>query len=158
MVADSIHVLVGIALVALVRRTDDATPYLVAALVSAIPDIDMFLFAYVIRGPSAPLFAHRGITHSLFAAVVVVALAALVGQWRVAALAYGSHLASDLVTGQVMLFAPFTTSMYGVEFGWYVINAIVGGLAIAVVLGTILTFSFPEAVSRVRGRASFPSF
>lgn len=157
MVADSVHVLVGVALVALVCRTDDAVPYLVAALVTAAPDIDVFLFTFVVRGPSAPLFGHRGITHSLFAAAVVVALFAPLGQWRVAAMGYGSHLLLDCLTGEVMLLAPAVTDVYGVAFEWYLMNAVMGGLAIVVVAGAVVAFSRPDAVARARRRAHLPS-
>ncbi len=157
MVADSVHILVGVALVALVRRTDDAVPYLVAALAAAVPDADVFLFTFVVRGPSAPLFAHRGITHSLFAAAVVVALFAPLGQWRVAALGYGSHLLFDCLTGEAMVLAPVVVETYGVALGWYLVNALVGGLSIAVIAGTVVAFSRPEAVALVRRRAHLPS-
>lgn len=156
MVADSVHILVGVALVVLVNRTDDAVPYLVAALTAAVPDVDVFLFTFVFPGASAPVFAHRGITHSLLAAAVVVALFAPLGQWRAAALGYGSHLAADCLTGRAMLLAPATADAYGVVFGWYVASAVVGAAAIAVILGAVVAFSRPEAVAAVRHRARLP--
>lgn len=157
MVADSVHVLVGVALVTLVYRTDDAVPYLAATLVAAFPDVDLFLFAFLVRGPSAPVFAHRGITHSLFAAAVVVALFVPVGQWRVAAMCYGSHLLLDCLTGEAMLLAPVVTDTYGVALNWYLVNAAVGGLSIAVVVGAVVAFARPDAVARVRRRVDHPS-
>ena len=157
MVADSVHILVGVALVALVNRTDDAVPYLVAALAAAVPDVDMFLFTFVFRGASAPVFAHRGITHSLLAAAVVVALFAPLGQWRAAALGYGSHLVADYLTGRVMLLAPATTDTYGAAFGWYSMSALLGGVSIVVVLVAAVAFSRPDAVALVRRHAHLPT-
>ena len=156
MVADSVHILVGVALVVVVNRTDDAVPYLVAALAAAVPDIDVFLFTFVLPGASAPVFAHRGITHSLLAAAVVVALFAPLGQWRAAALGYGSHLAADCLTGRVMLLAPATTDAYGVAFGWYAATALLGAVAIAVVFVAVVAFSRPDAVAVVRRHARLP--
>ena len=156
MVADSVHILVGVALVALVNRTDDAVPYLVAALTAAVPDVDLFLFTFVLPEASAPVFAHRGITHSLLVAVVVVTLFAPLGEWRAAALGYGSHLVADYLTGQVMLLAPASTDTYGVAFGWYTLSAVLGGAAIAVVLVTVVAFSRPDAVALVRRHVRLP--
>ena len=157
MVADSVHILVGVALVALVNRTDDAVPYLVAALTAAVPDVDLFLFTFVFPGASAPVFAHRGITHSLLVAAVAVALFAPLGEWRAAALGYGSHLVADYFTGRVMLLAPVSTDTYGVAFGWYSLSALLGGVAIAVVFGAVVAFSRPDAVAVVRRHAHLPT-
>lgn len=137
MVADSIHILFGMALVAVLVRARRPEPYLVAALAAALPDIDIFLFEPLVSNGavSNAVLAHRGFTHSLFAFATFVLAAWAIGQWLPAAIAYGSHLFADSVTGGVMLFAPVSTELYGFSFDWILSNVFVGVASVLFLAG-----------------------
>lgn len=135
MVADGVHVLLAVALVMVVLRTDRAEPYLVAILAGSVPDLDRYLFTpFLYSGHlSGPVWTHRGITHSLFAFALVVGAAWTVGHWRPAVLGYGSHLATDFVTGGIRLFAPLSIELHGLYYDWMLGNVVVGSLSVLVV-------------------------
>lgn len=139
MVADSIHILFGMALVAVIMRTRRPEPYIVAALAAALPDIDIFLLEPLLHHDivSSIFWAHRGLTHSIVALAVFVLAAWLVGQWRPAAIGYGSHLVADAVTGGAMLFAPFSAQQYGFQFDWMIGNVAVGLASILLLVGWV---------------------
>ncbi|WP_132057967.1 metal-dependent hydrolase [Halorussus amylolyticus] len=137
MVADGIHILLGVALVMILLRTQQVEPYLVVVPCGGLPDLDRYLFAPLLyRGyVTGALWTHRGITHSLFAMGLVVLLAASVGQWRAAAIGYGSHLLADIATGGVRLLAPFDRTPYGLYYDWMLGNLVAGTFAVFVVGG-----------------------
>lgn len=136
MVADGVHVLLGVSLVVAVLRTRRAEPYLVAILAASVPDLDKYLFTpFVYAGYlSGPLWTHRGITHSLLALLLFVGAAYRVGHWRAAVLGYGSHLVADYLTGGIRLFAPFTVRLYGLYYDWMLGNVVAGSFAVVVTL------------------------
>ena len=147
MVADAVHLLLGLALVALLYRTRSVGPYLVATVGAAFPDIDIFLFHLLLPGLHGPLWAHRGITHSIFAAAAFTALATTVGHPGAAAIGYFSHLAMDSVSGGVRLLAPVDAELYGISLGWYVTNGIVGAFALTVILSAIVALNYDAGPS-----------
>ena len=144
MVADGVHIMCGLALVLLITRSRDVEPYLVAALAAEVPDVDVFLFHFVVRDLRGLMWAHRGITHSLAAAAAFVLLASLVAQWRAAAVGYLSHLSLDLLTGGVLLLAPLDTAVYGVSTDWYLLNGVVGFLSVAIIVGGLAYFTYGD--------------
>ena len=56
-----------------------------------------------------------------------------------------------------MLLAPAVTDTYGVAFGWYLVNVLVGGFSVAVIVGAVVAFSCPDAVALMRRRAPLPT-
>lgn len=136
MVADGVHILLAVALVIVVLRTDRAEPYLIAILAAGIPDLDRYLFTPLLYSGylTGPVWTHRGITHSLVAFLLFVAIARSVGHWRAAALGYGSHLVADYFTGSIRLFAPFSPRPYGLYYDWMLGNVVAGSFAVVVVL------------------------
>ncbi|USZ69387.1 metal-dependent hydrolase [Halorussus salilacus] len=157
MVADGIHILLGVAMVMVLLRTDRVEPYLVAMLCGALPDLDRYVFVpFVYRGYlSGTMWTHRGITHSLVALGVVVVLAASIGQWRAAAIAYGSHLLADIVTGSVRLFAPFDLTPYGLHYDWMtgtLVAGVVSSLVVGVGLVSMVSDEYPRTPVEVRRR------
>jgi inner membrane protein len=160
MVADGIHVMLGVALAVLLLRTDRVEPYLIAMLTAGIPDMDWYLFTHLphSRYLSGPMWAHRGITHSLVALVLFVGLAYGVGYWRPAAIGYGSHLVADLLTGGIQLLAPVSTDLYGLYYDWTLGSMVAGGFAVVVLLSRIGVAAYgerprteEEPSARVRG-------
>lgn len=138
MVADGIHILVAIALVMVLLRTDRAEPYLVGVLAAALPDLDRYLFTPLVYEGylSGPMWTHRGITHSLFAFAVLTGLGYAIGYWRPAAIGHGSHLLADFWTGGIRVFAPFDLRIHGLYYDWMLGNVILGSFAsIVVVVG-----------------------
>ncbi|MFT4890774.1 MAG: inner membrane protein [Halobacteriales archaeon] len=135
MVADGIHILLSIALVMVLLRTDRVEPYLVGILTAALPDLDRYLFTPLIYEGylSGAMWSHRGITHSLFAFALLVGLGYAVGYWRPAAIGHGSHLLADFWTGGIRLFAPFNLRLHGLYYDWMLGNVIVGSFASIVV-------------------------
>ncbi|QLK26935.1 metal-dependent hydrolase [Natrinema zhouii] len=144
MVATGVHILVGLALVVLVVRSDRPEPYLVAALAAAVPDIDTFVFRPLIElgYVSSLLWSHRGLTHSLLGGVVIVALLSPFGPWRAAAVGFGSHVVLDTLSGGVRLFAPVDQTLYGISLDWLLLNAITSVLAITMILGGLLDMKY----------------
>ncbi|SER83336.1 metal-dependent hydrolase [Natrinema salaciae] len=140
MVATGVHILLGLALVAIVGRTGRAAPYLVAALAATVPDIDTFVFRPLVEFGyvGGVLWSHRALTHSLFAGLVVIALCAYVGPWWAAAVGFGSHVAMDLLSGGVRLFAPIDGTMYGLSLDWLMLNMLVSAFAVTVILGGLI--------------------
>jgi len=143
MVADGVHIVLGVAVVVAAMRPRDPEPYVVAVLATAIPDLDKFvlpplLYSGVVSGPA---WTHRGVTHSLFAIVLFVALAALVGQWRPALLAFGSHVVADAATGGVRFFAPVSIRTYGFHYDWIWSNLVAGGAAVVVLVGWLFVLA-----------------
>jgi len=120
------HAIVGAALWPLFR--DEGAPkntWLVGAGLAALPDIDVLAFRFGVA--YGDLFGHRGITHSLLAAVVIGTLAALAyargpsaSRFRLRLAAYfvvamASHGILDAMTTGglgVAFFAPFDNSRY----------------------------------------------
>lgn len=135
MVADGVHILLAIALVMVLLRTDRLEPYLVAILAAGLPDLDRYLFTpFLYTGYlSGPMWTHRGITHSLLAFGLFTGVAYAVGYWRPAAIAYGSHLIADFLTGGIRLFVPLTPRLYGLYYDWMLGNVIAGSFAAVVV-------------------------
>ncbi|WP_254765048.1 metal-dependent hydrolase [Natrinema marinum] len=147
MVADGAHILVSLALVLIVFRSRRPEPYLVTALAAAFPDIDIVVFHPLVElgYVDGVLWTHRGLTHSLSAAVVVVVLLSYFGPWRAAAIGYGSHILFDFLTGGVRLFAPFNHVLYGLSFDWLLANLLVSVFSVAVILGGLLGMKYvPE--------------
>ncbi|MDS0478533.1 metal-dependent hydrolase [Natrinema sp. 1APR25-10V2] len=140
MVADGAHILIGLALVLIVFRSRRPEPYLVTALAAVFPDIDIIVFHPLVElgYVEGVLWTHRGLTHSLPIAVVVVALLSYFGPWRAAAIGYGSHILFDYLTGGVRLFAPFDHTLYGLSFDWLLMNLFVSVFTVAVILGGLL--------------------
>jgi inner membrane protein len=146
-VADGVHILLAVALVIVLLRTERVEPYLVAILAAGVPDLDKYLFTPLIYSGylSGPIWTHRGITHSLFAFALFVGAAHLVGQGRAAAVGYGSHLAADFATGAIRLFAPFTVRLHGLYYDWVFGNVVAGTFALAVTLaGLAAMLSDPD--------------
>lgn len=139
MVADGIHILLGVALVAVLVRPDHVEAYLVVILAAGLPDLDRYLFAPLVYNGylSGPIWTHRGITHSLAVMILVVWVAHAVGMWRPAAVGYGSHLVADFLTGGIRLLAPFSDQLYGLYYDWMLGNVIAGTFA-ALVIGADL--------------------
>lgn len=152
MVADGIHVLLGPALVMVLLRSDRAEPYLVAMLLAGVPDLDRYLFSPLITGGylTGPLWAHRGITHSLLVMALFVYLAYLVGETRAGALGYGSHLAADFLTGSIRLFAPFDVVAYGFGYDWLLGSTVAGVFSGVVLIVGVAAMAHPERVDRLR--------
>lgn len=161
MVADGVHILLAVALVLAVLRTDRAEPYLVAILAAGLPDLDRYLFTpFIYSGYlSGPIWTHRGITHSLLAFALVVGAAHLVGHWRAAALGYGSHLIADFMTGGVRLFAPFTVGIHGLYYDWMLGNLVAGTFALVVTLAGLAAMLRADAsrTTELTGEESRPA-
>ena len=138
MVADAVHILLGLALVALLYRSRSVGPYLVAVIGASFPDVDVFLFHLLLPELTGPAWSHRGITHSIFAAVAFTALAGVVDARGPAAVGYLSHVAFDFVTGGVRLFAPFGAELYGTSLGWYATNGVVSAFSLVGILATVV--------------------
>lgn len=139
MVADGIHILLGVALITLFMRTDRVEVYLIGILAAGFPDLDKYLFSPLVYGGylSGPIWTHRGITHSLVALLLFVGAARLVGLWRPAAIGYGSHLMADICTGAVRLFAPFSIEQYGLYYDWGLGNVVAGTFATVVIFAEL---------------------
>jgi inner membrane protein len=142
-VADSIHILFGLAVVAVLVRSRRPEPYLVAALAAGLPDADIFLLGPLVANDlvTGAAFTHRGLTHSLAALVAFVLIARAVGQALPAAVAYGSHLLADFASGQVMLFAPVSTQRYGLSYDWVLSSAVVGVVSVALLSAWVLVLA-----------------
>ena len=159
MVADGVHILLAVALFALVARSDRVEGYLVVVIAAGVPDLDRFMFTpFIYQGYiSGPIWTHRGITHSLLALLLFVGAASYLGLWRAAAVGYGSHLAADLLTGGIRLFSPLTIRYYGLYYDWMVGNVVAGTFA-ALVIGrelVVRTQADPlDAGSRARDAPS----
>lgn len=140
MVATGVHILLALALVSFLVRARRPEPYLVAALAAVVPDIDTFVFRPLVEFGyvSSVVWSHRGLTHSLFAGIVVVGLLSYFGPWRAAAIGFGSHLLMDLLSGGVQLFAPVDDALYGASFDWLLLNMLTSILAVTVILGHLL--------------------
>ncbi|QRV14506.1 metal-dependent hydrolase [Haloterrigena salifodinae] len=151
MVATGVHILLGLALVPLVTRSERSEPYLVAALAAAVPDVDTFVFRPLIElgYVSSIVWTHRGLTHSLLAGVVIVGLLSAFGPWRAAAIGFGSHVGFDMLSGGVRLFAPVDQTAYGVSLDWLLLNMATSAFAVAVILGSLLgmKYDFERRVS-----------
>lgn len=121
------HAAIGLAIArAYARGTPVQTNPTRAALFvcgALLPDIDFILFP----GGGLSMFAHRGVTHSLFAACLVGVLALVVGRQQgvpsptrllvFVAAVVGSHSFADLSTTRgrgVALFWPFTNTRFEV--------------------------------------------
>lgn len=152
MVADGVHVLLGAALVMVLLRTERVEPYLVALLFAGVPDLDRYVFGPLIAAGhlSGPLWAHRGITHSLLAMALFVGLALLLREWRAGAIGYGSHLVADFLTGTLRLFAPFDLRAYGLGLDWLLGSAVAGGFSGVVLVVGLVAMAHPERVARLR--------
>lgn len=137
---DAIHILLAIALVGIFIKPIDHIPYLVAVVGAAIPMTDRFFFNSLIEiGYLGSFWAHRSITHSLFAAIVFVAIAWYIGYPKAGVLGYGSHIIPDIFLGGIMLFFPITTTIYGGD--WlprFLTNAVVGLISVIVIIWMIL--------------------
>ncbi|WP_222918207.1 metal-dependent hydrolase [Natrinema sp. SYSU A 869] len=144
MVADGVHILLSLTLVLLLFRAERPEPYLVSALAAAFPDIDIVIFPLLadLGYGEGILWSHRALTHSLLAGVVVVGLLAYFGPWRAAAVGFGSHLAMDLLSGGVRLFAPIDDTLYGASFDWLFLNTLTAAVAITVILGGLLAMKY----------------
>lgn len=151
MVADGVHVLLGPALVMVLLRTERVESYLVALLLAGVPDLDRYLLGPLVAGGylTGPLWAHRGITHSLFVLVLFVGLASLVGESRAGAIGYGSHLAADFLTGRVMLFAPFDVGTYGLGLDWLLGSAVAGAFSGVVLIAGVVAMAHRERAVRL---------
>ena len=144
MVADGAHILLGLALVVVVFRSRRPEPYLVTALAAAFPDSDIVIFHPLVElgYVEGAMWTHRGLTHSLPVAVIVVAVLSYFGPWRAAAIGYGSHILLDYLTGGVRLFAPLDHALYGQSFDWLLMNLLTSVFAIVVILGGLLGMKY----------------
>lgn len=144
MVATGVHILLSLALVLLVVRSERPEPYLVAALAATVPDADTFVFRPLIElgYVSSVAWTHRGLTHSLLAGFVVVALLSAFGPWRAAAIGFGSHVVFDMLSGGVRLFAPVEQTLYGVSLDWLLLNMFASAVAVAVILSGLLGMKY----------------
>lgn len=158
MVADGIHILLAVALFALVSRTDRVEAYLVVVIAAGLPDLDRYLFTpFIYSGYiSGPIWTHRGITHSLFALLLFVSVAHLIGHWRAAVIGYGSHLVADYVTGGIRLFSPFTIRQHGLYFDWMLGNIVVGTFAALVIVGELIVRTRAERIDADSRDSSAP--
>jgi len=149
MVADGAHLLLSLSLVALVFRTRRAEPYLVAVLAAAIPDSDKFVFDPLVRMGylDGLIWTHRGLTHSLLFAVLLVSVLSLVGPWRAAVVGIVSHLTFDFLSGGVRLFVPFDPRLYGLQFDWILMNVVTMVASVTTIFGTLL-YLHRRAVAR----------
>lgn len=148
MVADGIHILLAVALFALVSRTDRVDAYLVVIVAAGVPDLDRYLFTpFIYSGYlTGPIWTHRGITHSLFALLLFVGAAHLIGHWRAAAVGYGSHLIADFITGGIRLFSPFTITPHGLYYDWMLGNVVAGTFAALVIARELVRRTRAEPV------------
>ncbi|MFA9504181.1 metal-dependent hydrolase [Natrinema sp. H-ect1] len=144
MVATGVHILCGLAVVMLVTRSRRGAPYLVAALATAAPDADTFLFRPLVElgAVHGALWSHRALTHSLLGGLVLIGVLSAVGPWRAAVLGVSSHIALDLVSGGVRLLAPIDDTVYGTSVDWLLLNAAVSAVAVTVVLGGLLAMKY----------------
>lgn len=155
MVADGAHILLGMALILLVFRARRPEPYFVAVLAASIPDVDKFVFTPLLELGylEGPIWVHRGVTHSLPFAVVLVGVLSFVGPWRAAAIGVASHICLDVLTGGVRLLAPFDAGLYGFEFGWLLLNVLAMGVSFTVLFAGLVHAQygtrFRSALSRV---------
>lgn len=162
MVADGIHILLAVALFALVSRTDRVEAYLVVVVAAGLPDLDRYLFTpFIYSGYiSGPIWTHRGITHSLFALLLFVGASHLIGHWRAGAVGYGSHLIADFLTGSIRLFSPVTIRQHGLYFDWMLGNVVAGTFAALVIARELIVRTRAERVDsdgRDRRDSSVPS-
>lgn len=157
MVADGVHILLSLALTLILFRSRRSEPYLVTALAAAVPDIDIVVFRPLIElgYVEGVLWAHRGVTHSVVAGVVVIGLLSLVGPWRAAAVGFGSHIGFDLLSGGVRLFAPVDHTLYGTSVDWLLLNLLTSVFAVTVILGGLFGMKYDFASQR-RSFASKP--
>lgn len=139
MVADGIHILLAVSLIVVLLRTDRVEAYLLGILAAGLPDLDRYLLSPLVYGGylSGPIWTHRGITHSLFAMVLVVGMARLAGLMWPAAIGYGSHLIADFATGSIRLFAPFSVRPYGLYLDWGLGNVVAGAVATLIILAEL---------------------
>lgn len=99
---------------------------LTGAALTIAPDVDVAAFRFGI--PYEHMFGHRGISHSLLAALLTTGIAAAIGArvwrlhfgllWLYFFLCMGSHGLTDMLTGGglgIALFAPFTSERYFFE-------------------------------------------
>jgi len=141
------HGLVGASLVALTHpsaKIKNWKPLLWGFLLANSPDLD-FAFTFLFGWKNF----HRGISHSLFFALLVGALIFVFGRrenWRASlayALAFLSHTLLDFVaagSGAVRLLTPFDDGKYGL--GWFGFSELTRGLLIS----DMLRFSMIEAL------------
>lgn len=152
MVMDGVHVLLALALVLALFRSRRVDPYLVAVLAAAAPDVDKFVLDPLVRlgYVHGAVWAHRGVTHSLFFGVALVWALSYVGPWRAAAVGFFSHLSFDFLTGGVLLFAPFDPTLYGTSYSWLLANILVTTVSVAVLLAGLVRWQYdllaPSAV------------
>jgi len=144
MVATGVHILISLALVVLLFRSERPEPYLVTALAAAVPDIDTFVFRPLIELGylEGALWMHRGLTHSLLAGIAFTILLAAFGPWRAAAIGFGSHILLDSLSGGVRPFAPFDLTLYGVSVDWLLLNMLISIIAVSVTLGGLLGMKY----------------
>jgi len=136
MVANGVHILVSMALILLLFRAERPEPYLVAALAATFPDIDTIVFRPLLRVGyvHGPVWAHRGLTHSLLAGGVLVLLLSLFGPWRAASVGFLSHVFLDSLTGGVQLFAPVDPGLYGLSISWLELNVATAAVSVTAIL------------------------
>lgn len=144
MVADGVHILFSLALVRVLFRSRRPEPYLVAALAATFPDVDIYLFTPLIRlgYVDGVVWVHRGVTHSLLAGVLVTLALSRFGPWQAAAAGFYSHVAFDLLTGGVRLFAPVDPALYGFSLSWLLLNVLTSALAVSAILGGLYRMSY----------------
>lgn len=141
------HGLIGASLVALIHPKADiknSKPLLWGFLLANSPDLD-FAFAFLFGWKDF----HRGISHSLFFALLIGALIFVFlrrENWRIPlayALAFLSHTLLDFVaanSGAVRLLTPFGSGRYAL--GWFGFSELTRGFLIS----DILRFSIIEAL------------
>lgn len=137
---DAVHILLAVALVALLLRSKKVDRYLVATAGVSFPMADHFLITPLIELGylSGPIWVHRSITHSLVAGIIFVGILYLFGFWKSSLIGYSAHLVPDFFMGGVKLFLPFSAAVYGFHFPSF-LNAVVGLFSGAVILGAIIS-------------------
>jgi inner membrane protein len=171
------HAVAGLAIAAALRpeRRAPAAWWVTAAVLAAAPDLDVIAFRFGV--PYESTWGHRGISHSLFAALLLAAVMVALGfragagRWRAFALvlaATASHGLLDAFTDGGLgpaLLAPFTGARY--FFPWRPIRVAPLGLSrffsaeglrvlssesVWVLLPSLLAFTASEILRRRRRR------
>ncbi|GAB3680762.1 hypothetical protein GCM10028857_03910 [Salinarchaeum chitinilyticum] len=155
MVADGAHILLSMALVFLLLQKREPEPYFVAVLAASIPDIDKFVFTPLIElgYVDGPIWFHRGVTHSIFFAVLLVTVFAYFGPWRAAVIGVASHLCLDFLTGGVRLLIPFDTGLYGLNLSWKLANVVAMVVAVTILFAGLAQRKYGFQIRSLQARA-----
>lgn len=144
------HLLLAIALVALLLHPDDATPYLVGIVGVFVPSIDYWVVLRLLRWGvlDGPLWEDRALLHSLLVGAAIVGVGYRFGYWRPAAIGFAAAVVPDVFYGGVKLFLPVSFAVVGVDAGapWTT-------QLIAVTSGTVIGVEALRQVLAARSRS-----